>query len=532
MIDTVLDVHRDSNTPEEVEIFRAAREPITDPTLDIEVDRKWAGMPTHRLVTIGDSLTHGFQSGAIFNTDLSYPAIIAYELGWDTQFRYPRYGGPGGLPLNMELLLRRLEHRFGPRLDWWEVPLALFQARQLMDDIETYWERGPGATPPAITDINHNLAVYGWDLRDALVLTAKNCADAIAAPRDNWLRQMVENDGARAALRVLPAVTDENRSLTAFGAARKLGQDVGQGDPEHGIETLIVALGANNALKSVVKLRIAWSDDGFDDLERKKAFTVWRPSHFKAELDQVAQEVDAINARHVIWCTVPHVTIAPIARGVGTKVEPGSRYYPYYTRPWISDRDFDPRRDSHITSQQARAVDSAIDQYNDDIVALVAQARRQNQDWYVYDTADLLDRLAARRYIEDPLARPPWWSAFPLPPELQALTPIPDSQFLASDGTTRSRGGLFSLDGVHPTTVGYGILAQELINVMRRAGVQFHLSDGVTARPDPVTVDFGRLIQRDTLINQPPTNLTSTLEVLGWADQTLDFLRRTVFFAH
>ena len=42
----------------------------------------------------------------------------------------------------------------------------------------------------------------------------------------------------------------------------------------------------------------------------------------------------------------------------------------------------------------------------------------------------------------------------------------------------------FSLDGVHPTTVGYGIFAQEVIRVMRRAGVEFRLPNG-TPRPDP-----------------------------------------------
>jgi hypothetical protein len=55
-------------------------------------------------VAIGDSLTHGFQSAAIFNTDLSHPAIIAYEMGMLDRFRFPRYDGHGGLPLNIELL--------------------------------------------------------------------------------------------------------------------------------------------------------------------------------------------------------------------------------------------------------------------------------------------------------------------------------------------------------------------------------------------------------------------------------------------
>lgn len=72
----------DSKTPQDVEIRFEARKPITDPTLSIAVNTSKVGTPQHRLVTIGDSLTHGFQSGAIFNTQLSYPAIIAKEMGW------------------------------------------------------------------------------------------------------------------------------------------------------------------------------------------------------------------------------------------------------------------------------------------------------------------------------------------------------------------------------------------------------------------------------------------------------------------
>lgn len=67
-----------------------------DPTLGRSFSVDTEGTPRHRLVAIGDSLTHGFQSGAVFNTDLSYPAIIAKELGWFDEYRYPRYGGHGG----------------------------------------------------------------------------------------------------------------------------------------------------------------------------------------------------------------------------------------------------------------------------------------------------------------------------------------------------------------------------------------------------------------------------------------------------
>lgn len=516
----------DPTTPAEVKVTDEPREPVEDPTLGIPVEVNREGTPRNRLVTIGDSLTHGFQSGAIFNTDLSWPMIVAHELGWARSFRYPTYFGFGGLPLNMEFLIRQLEDGFGDRANFWEVPLALYRARQFMDDVEDHWERGAGSRVPRIAGIQHNLSVYGWDLRDALEVTAERLDSRIDEPTDALFKQIVENAGERAGLRVLKSARDENgRALTAFGAAAQLGNEgtyekPGEGD---GIETLIVLLGANNALPSILGLDVVWSESGYDDLGKKRRFTVWRPSHFEAELKEVVKEIKKVNARHVILGTVPHVTIAPIARGVGPKVRRGSRYYPYYTRPWIRDDEFDAKNDPHITEQQARAVDSAIDQYNHAITEAVRIAREDDRlDWHLFEVAGLLDRLAARRYIDDPQARPAWWRKYDLPPELEALSPTPDSRFFASGPEGRTQGGLFSLDGVHPTTVGYGIMAQELITVMQQAGVPFYLGDGRTRHVGPVRVDFGRLIARDTLISNPPRSIASDLRLIGWIDEILD----------
>ncbi len=519
------------DTPEEVResLTDAGRTPEFDPTLGLAVPRPVDGssrpVPPHRLVALGDSLTHGFQSGAVFATDLSWPAVVAHELGWRDGYRYPRYPGFGGLPFNLELLLRELEERYGAELSVWEMPGALFRARQWADRLEDHWERGAGARAPLVAANSHALAMYGWDLRDVLSKTAQTCQQALAEPKDDLLAQVVENHAERAALRVYPGWDESVRRQTLLDAARALGDEGGEGE---GIETLVVFLGANNCLGSVTRLRVAWSGPDFADLVGKTAYTVWRPEHFRAEYAELVESVAAIRARHVIWCTVPHVTIAPIARGLGAKVRPGSRYFPYYARPWVAASAFNPRHDPHLTAGQARAVDAAVDLYNTDIEEHVRRGRQAGRDWYLLDVAGLLDRLAARRYIDDPNARPAWWTPYPLPPELAALRPVPDSRFLTGDGRGgRATGGLFSLDGVHPTTVCYGLIAQEVLNVMRLAGVEFRSAAGAP-RTGPVNVDMSRLLLRDTLVRFPPQLVDDSLDVLAWADEALDWVRRAL----
>ena len=65
---------------------------------------------------------------------------------------------------------------------------------------------------------------------------------------------------------------------------------------------------------------------------------------------------------------------------------------------------FRPSKHRHLTHQQARAIDSAIDQYNTTITSAVRQARTEGRDWYVMDLCGLLDSLAYRRFDDDPLA--------------------------------------------------------------------------------------------------------------------------------
>lgn len=181
-----------------------------------------------------------------------------------------------------------------------------------------------------------------------------------------------------------------------------------------------------------------------------------------------------------------------------------------------------------MSEHDVRAIDSTIDQYNEHISDAVRQARQKGKNWYLFDSCGVLDRLAAKRYIDDPEARPDWWEEvggeYKLPPELAALKPVPNALFLQADASGRTGGGLFSLDGVHPSTIGYGIMAQEVIKIMQIAGVKFYESDGVTEREGEVKVDFQRLIAEDGLLSNTPKNINSILGLIGGIDQRFNIL--------
>jgi hypothetical protein len=487
-----------------IELTQDVRPPVTDPTLGIGVKAPAdAAPPAHRLVTIGDSLTHGFQHLAIFNTARSWPMQVAQALGVGDTFNYPHYdpAGPGGNPLNLELLLRHVDR---------DVLLDIFRVRGFMRDVEEYYETGPGsAYPDPKGPINHNLAVWGWDLRDALERTA-DIERAEVGPPKGKLIPMVNDPGQRAGVIVLNSARDgAGKALTPLEAARQLGEDSG------GIETLCVWLGANNVLGSVISLHVNLSGDGYDDLSRKSAYNVWRVEHFTSELALVAAEIRKVKAQRVLWGTVPHVTIPPIARGLGGAIPECGRYFKYYARPWETEDTFNPGQDSHLTGFDAWLIDNLIDGYNRAIEAVVTQARQDGLDWRIVDMCAVLDSLAVRRN-EELRARPDSVQAYPLPDPISDL----NVRFFGVDDNGKvSQGGLIGLDGIHPTTCGYGIVAHEFVKAMKAAGVTF---------PDDADIEFAAVRRSDTLVSDPPAEVTEVISLIGRLNHDYDVLRRLV----
>lgn len=81
-----------------------------------------------------------------------------------------------------------------------------------------------------------------------------------------------------------------------------------------------------------------------------------------------------------------------------------------------------------------------------------------------------------------------------------------------NDWRAAYKGGIFGLDGVHPSTVGYGIVAHEVLSAFQAASVP---------GADPDALDWNDIVANDSVLTMPPALLT-TLE------KTLDMLFATL----
>lgn len=516
----------------------------------------------HRLVSIGGSITQGMKNFAVFEPQLSYPSIIAHEMGLSNEeFCCCPFKEKGGLPMNIEYLLWRLDKEFGKDINVWELPLAGVFLREWMDEIEDYWERGPGTKALNFAGNFHNLAIWGFEIQDAYQVTAKMYEETVAKkkPVDDLLLQIPEYAMLRTAQRILnPSGSVDSKNLKAHQVQRAT--ELAQ---KEGIENLIINLGANNVLKSVVALNYELSDDWIMQQKNpeyrtkkyhphKKNITVYKPEHYERLLDTLMVKIERMNrgkgrVDRVFWGNVPAVTVFPVCHGVGGRMESdeglsspyGSsdhplwfrRYFKYFTRPWISEARFKPDEDPHLTGKEIMEIDGIIARYNailEEKVLRHNQQRQQqgkNPDWFIVDFHQFLEKLAYRRYREDPnVFPPPNWKQYEMPQEYQDLQL--DTRFIRTKNRERVAGGLFSLDGVHPTTVSSGLIAQEVINVMQEQQVKFYQRDGKTLRSSPVRVNYHRLRRLDTLINNIPSTLDDLWEKLEDGDEVIDVFNR------
>ncbi len=468
------------------------------------------------LAAIGDSLTQGFRSGAIHDTGWSFPAIVARALGLQVplDFRVPRIPG-AGLPLNLEDLLRHAEEKLGFDVSLAEWILEFPRvAHDYIDALEDYYERGAGAPPPKFRGVYHNLAVWGFTVNEGTTLHSRLC-DQVIEENEGWIEDdFLGTPSApmyRTARRVLNPGDDALRATeTQVKTLARLAAETRASGKE--IDALLLWLGANDCLGTVLTLEVRDMADETKPIPRhpvkRLAWNLTSEAQFEADFRALVTGVGAAltgSVTRIFVGTVPHVTIPPITTGVG---DFDGKYFDHYARFFVSQENFSPLLHQTLTRAQATLIDTRIDAFNAILESVVAganasEARRRARHklaWHVVDTCQVLDELAVKRqgltdqpeqaliryYAKQGIADHP----------LLALSPIPSILKLRTDEHgNRTGGGLMSLDGVHPSTIGYGLVAEVFLAEMQKAGVP---------GADPRRVPWADVIANDPVLQRPP----------------------------
>ncbi|MGB3533177.1 MAG: SGNH/GDSL hydrolase family protein [Microcoleaceae cyanobacterium] len=453
-----------------------------------------------KLVAIGDSLTQGFQSGAIFRTDWSFPVMIARSMGLSlkSDFIVPEFVG-SGLPLNLEFALQEMAKELGTEVDlreWMiQFPSLLMQ---FMNKTENLYERGIGSKPVNYEGIYHNLAVWGFRVSDSFQLNSNN-AQAEIEQQEGWFQDdfLGLPSGAmyRTAQQVLnPNLQPERMSWTQLNNLRKIvNQEQGK------LDNLILWLGSNDCLGTVLELNLNdMAEEEFllkdDHPVGRRKYNLTDPQIFQQDFQRLIEYVEQIIPHHtqVFVATIAHVTIPPVTTGIPPF---DGEYFQYYSRFFAREYNFDPWLHKHITGEEAKKIDQRIDIFNHIIQDLLAA----KSNWHIVDICKILDELAVKRNEctdspELPLKNYYKNQGIDNHPLLQ-LDPIPSILSLRLEKGKRVGGGLFSLDGVHPSTIGYGIIAEAFLQVMKEKGV---------ADADPRYLNWDDIIAHDTLLQTPP----------------------------
>ena len=466
-----------------------------------------------KLFVIGDSFSQGFMSLAAARTDLSYPSLIAKSMqinNWQIP-NWPK----GGLPINVELLLREIQNLCGPELELLEWPKALLKMGSIFDAVEDYYERGQGAPnvpDPSGFDYFHNVAIRGFDVADAWLVDSELCYQKI----DDETRWFF-NDGVyalpsaslyRTALNVLNPSRDPNlNKMTALDWLKH--HHTGGRDPQ-GVENLILWLGSNNALGTIIDLKINATNDPTRNYDRSLShsqrldFNLWSPEHFEEDFSELMSRVNEIMTNNgsdwqVFVGNVPAVTIAPLAKGVGKcvrrtdpfEVVPHARYFKYYTY-FMFEKDYAQTSERKLTREQAYSIDEYIASYNESIrnwLDILNGKYRKNRYHYV-DLNRAFVQAAYKRNGEEP--------CYQFPPELKKRNPMVDTRFYHATSEGRvTQGGIFSLDGVHPSAIGQGLIAHEFLKVIN------------DVRKTNYAVDWDTVYESDDLYMRP-------LRIMPW----------------
>ncbi len=499
-----------------------------------------------KLFVIGDSISQGFRSGGTAFTENAFSAYLAEAIGLKANnFRHLTWPSQK-LKIDLEGFFRQCQNKYGLQvnpIEWFQI---FFDASKYHQEAKEYYEQGEGALHKPHKNYSHlftdNCAVEGMRIADAWEVTPKLCQRVIRAhasrshneDQDKPKMELGASDSFyRAAHRVLNP--QDKRDLDDYSAMTWLQHTA----ETEGVDNAIVWLGANNALGTIIDLgtpKITEGKGGLEDLREpsdkshKKKYNLWHPEDFKRDYTELIKKVtDAMKNNtasnwKVYVGTIPLVTIAPLLEGFGEpRVVKGKsiqqnhsniefRYYQYYKHYGVKESTAIRSKDEHMKFRDAKFIDGVISEYNQIIRDLIAEAnaRLNRKAFIVVDISKVLSEMAWKRNSGMP--------TYEYPKAIRWLSPPLNTKFYRTnkDGDITD-GGLFSLDGIHPSVIGQGIIAHEFLKALKGNG----------SAPDQAEINWDRVKKDDTLWNDPLGILHDMVEV----DQIIDFIKQaaTVF---
>ena len=265
-----------------------------------------------------------------------------------------------------------------------------------------------------------------------------------------------------------------------------------------GVDVLMLWLGANDALGTVLNLELRdMADVPAADLPQDPVellrWNLTSEARFKADFARICEQLSAMLRAHspetqVFVGNIPYVTIPPLARGVGAF---DGKYFERYQRFFVKS-DGPASLLEALTRQEVIAIEQRIDTFNDAIKSNVAERER----FHLVDVCGVLNRLAVRRNRLEAKPDQPLRDFLPHDHPLLQLDPVPSVLMYELDGQGRRvQGGLFSLDGIHPSTIGYGLIAELFLTEMQKVGVP---------GASPARLPWPAVIANDSLLQAPP----------------------------
>lgn len=451
------------------------------------------GRKTMKLFTIGDSVSQGFMSNAAARTDLCFSTLLAKAFGLTpdskktavANYFYPEWLSHG-LKLNLEAILRKLERRYGSDISALEWVTVLSTIDSVVDESEQYYERGKGKEDQPYPDLGidyfHNVAIQGFKIADAWQVTPEVCLKEISKQtqgKGNDFLQEANSAFYRVALKVL------NPKLEATKQSFSQLDWLGFHARNEGVENLILWLGNNNALGTVLGLDIKITPNHpnipmnkLSQSDRwEKGWNLWHPADFEAEYSELLErvEIQMSSNKHQDWkvfiATIPMVTIIPFAKGVGetSRVPRGADYWSYfkYYTYFPFEEEFAVKTGKNLTMQDAIFIDDCILEYNKTIQKLVDKKNvgHGKQRYYIVDISQRFSELAYKRNEGKPTYKFPDFFDFRYPK-------VNTKYYHADERSNLKQGGIFSLDGVHPSAITHGLIAHEFLETMQEAGVK------------------------------------------------------------